>query len=96
MATEEQKYSAIPVVAADRLQDLRKQLLLYLYERGTAPDHAMPAAAIEADLKFTRDEIRAVHMAILTEGLVAERARSGFIGLSQRGRIEAQSLKDGD
>jgi hypothetical protein len=54
----------------------------------------MPAASIEADLKFTRDEIRAVHMAILTEGLVAERARSGFIGLSQRGRIEAQALKD--
>jgi hypothetical protein len=96
MATEEQKYSAIPVVASDRLETLRKQLLLYLYEKGTPPDHAMSAAAIETDLQFTRDEIRAVHMAILTEGLVAERARSGFIGLSQRGRIEAQALKDGD
>jgi len=92
----EQKYSSIPTVSPDRLEVLRKELLLYLFERGAPPDHAMPAASIEADLKFTRDEIRAVHMAILTEGLVAERARSGFIGLSQRGRIEAKSLQEGD
>jgi hypothetical protein len=91
-----QKFSAIPTIPEDRMQMLRKQLLLYLYEKGTPPDHAMSAASIEKELEFTRDEIRAVHMAILTEGLVAERARSGFIGLSQRGRIEAQSLKDGD
>ena len=91
-----QKFSAIPTLVPERLELLRKQLLLYLYEKGTPPDHAMQAAAIERDLQFTRDEIRAVHMAILNEGLVAERARSGFIGLSQRGRIEAQSLKDGD
>ncbi len=91
-----QKFSAIPTIPADRMQVLRSQLLIYLYEKGTPPDHAMSAASIEKDLEFTRDEIRAVHMAILTEGLVAERARSGFIGLSQRGRIEAQSLKDGD
>jgi len=96
MAIEEQKFSAIPTVAADRLQELRQLLLLYLYERGAPPDYAMRAAAIETDLNITRDEMRAVHMAILTEGLVAERARSGFIGLSQRGRIEAQALKDGD
>ncbi len=96
MAIEEQKYSAIPTLTADRLEVLRKQLLIYLYEKGTAPDYAMRAAAIETDLGFSRDEIRAVHFAILNEGLVAERARSGFIGLSQRGRIEAQALKDGD
>jgi hypothetical protein len=96
MAIEEQKFSAIPTIGAERLQELRQQLLLYLYEKGTPPDHAMRATSIETDLNITRDEMRAVHMSILTEGLVAERARSGFIGLSQRGRIEAQALKDGD
>ncbi|WP_020175534.1 hypothetical protein [Methyloferula stellata] len=96
MAEETQKYSAIPTLAEERMQVLRRQLLLYLYEKGAPPDHAMASASIEKDLEFTRDELRAVHMAILNEGLVAERARFGFIGLSQRGRIEAQALKDGD
>jgi hypothetical protein len=93
---EQQKYSAIPTIPEERMQTLRKQLLLYLFEKGTAPDHAMPSASIEKELEFTRDELRAVHMLILTEGLVAERARFGFIGLSQRGRIEALALKEGD
>ncbi len=92
----DQKYSAIPTIPEDRMQVLRKQLLLYLFEKGTPPDHAMASASIEQELGFSRDELRAVHMLILTEGLVAERARFGFIGLSQRGRIEAQAVKNGE
>jgi hypothetical protein len=36
--------------------------------------------------------MRAVHMAILTQGFVAERARMGHIGLSGPGQIAAKAL----
>jgi len=91
-----QKYSAIPKIDEDRLAAVRRAILLYLIEKGSPPDYAQPAAAIERDLSLTRDELRAAHMAILHEGLVAERARSGHIGLSTRGQIEANAIKDGD
>jgi hypothetical protein len=91
-----QKFSAIPTLPEERIAIIRKQLLFYLIERGAPPDYSMRAADIEKDLELTRDELRAVHIAILNEGLVAERARTGFIGLSEKGQITVQAIKDGD
>jgi hypothetical protein len=97
MATEGKvAASAIPQLAPERLETLRAQLLQYLYKTGAPPDHSVPAAKIEAELGLTRDEIRAVHNYILLQGLVAERARMGHIGLSTPGQIAAKNLIEPD
>ncbi|WP_026605957.1 hypothetical protein [Methylocapsa acidiphila] len=88
--------SAIPQLSPERLEALRAELLQYLFKTGAPPDHSVPAAKIEAELGLTRDEIRAVHNYILTQGLVAERARMGHIGLSTPGLIAAKALIDPD
>lgn len=84
--------SAIPQLPPERLEELRGALLGYLYKTGSPPDYSVPAAKIEADLGFSRDEMRAVHNYILNQGLVAERARMGHIGLSTPGQIAAKNL----
>jgi len=91
-----QKFSAIPTIDEDRLAIVRRAILLFLIEKGSPPDYAQPAATLERELSLTRDELRAAHMAILHEGLVAERARSGHIGLSGRGQIIANAIKNGE
>ncbi len=94
MADPPPKYSAIPQLPPERIAELRVQVLRFIYETGSPPDHSVPAAKIETELGLSRDEMRAVHMAILTEGLVAERARMGHIGLSGPGQIKAKALFD--
>ncbi|WOJ89767.1 hypothetical protein RZS28_00165 [Methylocapsa polymorpha] len=97
MATEGKiAASAIPQLPPERLETLRAELLQYLYKTGAAPDYSVPAARIEAELGLTRDEIRAVHNYILMQGLVAERARLGHIGLSTPGQIAAKGLIEPD
>jgi len=96
VAMPEQKGSAIPQLPAERLEELRVLLLDYLYKTGSPPDYAVQAARIESELGLTRDEIRAGHNHILELGYVAERARTGFIGLSELGQIRAKGLKDLD
>lgn len=96
MPPPEPKASAIPQLPAERLEELRVQLLQYLYSTGSPPDYAVAATRIEADLGLTRDEIRAGHHHILVLGYVAERARMGHIGLSEQGQIAARRLKDPD
>ncbi|ACB94091.1 hypothetical protein [Beijerinckia indica] len=86
--------SAIPVLSPERLEELRVKIVPYLYTTGAPPDHAVQAAKIEQDLGLTRDEIRAIHHHILLLGYVAERARSGFIGLSGKGQRIARQLID--
>ncbi len=95
-AMPEQKGSLIPQLPAERLEELRVLLLDYLYKTGSPPDFTVQAARIEAELGLTRDEIRAGHNHILELGFVAERARTGFIGLSELGQIMAKRLKDPD
>ena len=80
----------------EKLAILRPLVLKYVYSNGTGPDLSVPVAKMEQDLGLEREEMRAVHMAILVEGLVAERARSGHIGLSQKGKFEAQDLLNED
>ena len=87
-------FSAIPTIDSDRMASLREQLLKFLIGTGTPPDYTVQAAKIEQELGMSRDEMRAVHMKILTEGLVAERARMGHIGLSERGQFVARQLTD--
>jgi len=86
--------SAIPALPPERLEELRLKILPYLYRTGAPPDHSVQAAKIEQDLEMTRDEIRAVHHHILLLGYVAERARSGFIGLSGKGQRAARQIID--
>jgi hypothetical protein len=88
--------SAIPELAPERLKALRAQMLNFLYTAGSPPDYAVQAARIESELGLSRDEIRAVHHHILTQGLVAERARMGHIGLSVAGQIAAKFLRESD
>lgn len=88
--------SAIPQLPPERLAELRAQLLNYLYTAGSPPDYAVHAARIETELGLTRDEIRAVHHHILVQGLVAERARMGHIGLSVAGQIAAKFINEPD
>jgi hypothetical protein len=85
-------FSAIPDISPDRMASLREQLLKFLLGNGGPPDYTIQAAKIEQELGMSRDEMRAVHMKILTEGLVAERARMGHIGLSERGQFVARAL----
>lgn len=85
-------FSAIPELAPDRMAILRAQLLKFLIGSGVPPDYSLQALQIEQELGLSRDEMRAVHMKILTEGLIAERARMGHIGLSERGQIIARGL----
>lgn len=87
-------FSAIPDIPPERMASLREHLLTFLIGTGTPPDYAVQAAKIEQELGMSRDEMRAVHMKILTEGLVAERARMGHIGLSERGQFVARQLVD--
>ena len=87
-------FSAIPEISQDRMAVLRELLLKFLIATGAPPDYAVQAARIEQELGMSRDEMRAVHMKILTEGLVAERARMGHIGLSERGQFVARELVD--
>ncbi|WP_036257249.1 hypothetical protein [Methylocapsa aurea] len=96
MTTPATTASAIPQLPPERLEELRAQLLQYLYATGAPPDHSVPAARIEAELGLTRDEMRAVHNHILLQGLVAERARMGHIGLSTPGKIAAKQLIEPD
>lgn len=88
--------SAIPQLPPERLEALRAQILHYLYTTGSPPDYSVQAARIETELGLTRDEIRAVHHHILVQGLVAERARMGHIGLSVAGQIAAKFLHEND
>ncbi len=88
--------SAIPQLAPERLETLRAQMLQYIYTTGAPPDYSVPAAKIETELGLTRDEIRAAHNHILVEGLVAERARMGHIGLSEKGQFTAKMLAEPD
>lgn len=85
-------FSAIPDIAPERMAALREQLLKFLLGSGAPPDFSIQAAKIEQELGMSRDEMRAVHMKILTEGLVAERSRMGHIGLSERGQLIARQL----
>ncbi len=85
-------FSAIPEIAPDRMAILRAELLKFLIGAGAPPDYAIRSPQIEQELGLSRDEMRAVHMKILTEGLIAERARMGHIGLSQRGQVIARGL----
>jgi hypothetical protein len=85
-------FSAIPVIDPERMASLREQMLKFLVTTGAPPDYAVQAMKIEQALGMSRDEMRAVHMKILTEGLVAERARMGHIGLSERGQFVAGQL----
>lgn len=85
-------FSAIPEIPQDRMAALREKLLKFLIRTGAPPDYSVQAARIEQELGMSRDEMRAVHMKILTEGLVAERARMGHIGLSERGQLVAGQL----
>lgn len=87
-------FSAIPDIAPDRMAALREQLLKFLIGSGAPPDYSIQALKIEQELGMSREEMRAVHMKILTEGLVAERARMGHIGLSERGQFIARKLVD--
>lgn len=87
-------FSAIPDIPSERMASLREQMLKFLIGMGAPPDYALQAARIEQALGMSRDEMRAVHMKILTEGLVAERARMGHIGLSERGQFVARQLVD--
>ncbi len=87
-------FSAIPDITPERMASLRERLLKFLIGTGAPPDYAVQAAKIEQELGMSRDEMRAVHMKILTEGLVAERARMGHIGLSERGQFVARQLVD--
>ncbi len=87
-------FSAIPEIPQDRMAALRERLLKLLIGTGAPPDYAVQAARIEQELGMSREEMRAVHMKILTEGLVAERARMGHIGLSERGQLVARQLAD--
>jgi hypothetical protein len=97
MATEGKvAASAIPQLPPERLETLRAELLQYLYKTGAPPDYSVPAAKIETELGLTRDEMRAVHNHILVQGLVAERARMGHIGLSTPGQIAAKGLIEPD
>lgn len=96
MATPEPNASAIPQLSAERLEELRVQLLQYLYKTGSPPDYAVAAARIETELGLNRDEIRAGHHHILVLGFVAERARMGHIGLSELGQIAARRLAEPD
>jgi hypothetical protein len=95
-AMPEQKGSLIPQLPAERMEELRVLLLDYLYKTGSPPDYAVRAAQIETDLGLTRDEMRAGHNHILELGYVAERARTGFIGLSELGQFRAKGLKEPD
>ncbi len=87
-------FSAIPDIASERMALLREQLLKFLIGNGAPPDYSVQAAKIEQELSMSREEMRAVHMKILTEGLVAERARMGHIGLSERGQFVARQIVD--
>ena len=87
-------FSAIPEISPERMALLREHMLKFLIGTGAPPDYAVQAAKIEQELGMSRDEMRAVHMKILTEGLVAERARMGHIGLSERGQFVARQLVD--
>jgi hypothetical protein len=87
-------FSAIPVIGEERMAVLRDHILKFLIGTGAPPDYAVQAARIEQELGMSRDEMRAVHMKILTEGLVAERARMGHIGLSERGQFVARQLSE--
>jgi hypothetical protein len=88
--------SAIPELSPERMAELQEKVLLFIFQTGSPPDHAVPAAKIENELGLTRDEMRAVHHHILVKGYVAERARSGHIGLSVPGQIAARALLEGD
>lgn len=92
MTTPGTAASAIPVLPPERLETLRAQILQYLYTTGAPPDYSVAASRIETELGMTRDEIRAVHNHILLQGLVAERARMGHIGLSGPGQLAAKML----
>lgn len=85
-------FSAIPEIAPDRMAVLRAELLKYLIGSGAPPDYSLQSLQIERGLGLSRAEMRAVHMKILTEGLIAERARMGHIGLSERGQLIARGL----
>jgi hypothetical protein len=88
--------SAIPVLPPERLKELQAKMLRYLIENGQPPDYAVSAAKIEQDLGITRDEIRATHNHMLYAGQIAERGRSGHIGLSGPGQLAAKMLLEPD
>ena len=85
-------FATIPEMPQERLAELRARVLKLLIRLGAPPDYAVQAAEIERELGVSRDEVRAVHMKILTEGLIAGRPRMGFIGLSERGQMVARRL----
>jgi hypothetical protein len=87
-------FSAIPEIAPERMAILRAELLKFLIGSGAPPDYSIQSLQIEQELGLSRDEMRAVHMKILTEGLIAERARMGHIGLSERGLLIARRLTE--
>jgi len=89
-------FSAIPEIAPERMAILRAELLKYLLGSGAPPDYSLQSLQIERGLGLSRDEMRAVHMKILTEGLIAERARMGHIGLSERGQLIARCLAEAE
>jgi hypothetical protein len=88
--------SAIPVLPPERLKELQTKLLVYLIQNGQPPDYAVSAAKIEQELQLTRDEIRATHNHMLYAGQIAERGRSGHIGLSGPGQLAAKLLLEPD
>lgn len=85
-------FATIPEMPPERLADLRARVLKFLIRHGAPPDYAVQAVEIERELGVSREEVRAVHMKILTEGLIAGRPRMGFIGLSERGQLAARRL----
>ncbi len=85
-------FNAIPDIPKDRLADLRVRMLTLLISLGRPPNYAVQAEQIEQRLGVSRDEVRAVHMKILTEGLIAGRPHDGQIGLSERGQLVARRL----
>lgn len=85
-------FNAIPELPKDRLADLRARVLTLLISLGAPPNYAVQAEQIEQELGMSRDEMRAVHMKILTEGLIAGRPHAGRIGLSERGQMVARGL----
>jgi DNA-binding GntR family transcriptional regulator len=85
-------FATIPEMPQERLSELRARVLELMIRNGAPPDYAMPAAEIERELGVSRGELRAVHMKILTEGLIAGRPRMGVIGLSPRGQSVARRL----
>ncbi|HEY1736506.1 MAG TPA: hypothetical protein VGG12_07670 [Methylovirgula sp.] len=85
-------FNTIPELPKDRLADLRARVLTLLISLGSPPNYSVEARQIERELGLSRDEVRAVHMKILTEGLIAGRASDGQIGLSERGQTVARDL----